>query len=349
MTLPSESIRTCANPRCPFCGRSGHVLHAGMRDVLYGVPGEWSHRRCEGCDLIWLDPLPLPEDLPKLYRNYHTHAGAGSDAGGDWWAWALPLFHVVRSGLFGYPFRGTWPQKFLAWLLACVWPMRDLAGGTIAWTTLRRGGRWLDVGCGAGRFLKEMASLGWNVEGIEADPEACSSLGRNSSIRVHRGSLMDPLEGLGTFDVISVTHVIEHLDDPVAALKRCASWLNPGGRIVITTPNVRALSRVQFGKHWRGWEVPRHLMLFSPQSLRECASRSGLIPKAVWTISRGAPWFWLASLALSRGGDAESLGRTGGSPALRIAALLFGLLEHFLAPFGGRGEEIVLVAGKSDK
>src|SRR6185436_907904 len=99
----------------------------------------------------------------------------------------------------------------------------DLAGGTIAWTPLRRGARWLDVGCGAGRFLKEMASLGWVVEGIEADPAACSSLARDPSIRVHRGSVMDSFEGMGTFDAISMTHVIEHLEDPIAALKHCAS------------------------------------------------------------------------------------------------------------------------------
>ena len=71
----SEEIRTIAVPACILCGTQGAPLYSGLRDRLFGAPGTWNVRRCANgrCGLLWLDPMPSPEDVHKAYASYYTH------------------------------------------------------------------------------------------------------------------------------------------------------------------------------------------------------------------------------------------------------------------------------------
>ncbi|MGH7782111.1 MAG: hypothetical protein ACREQR_20040, partial [Candidatus Binataceae bacterium] len=70
-----DEIRSRTCPNCYLCGASGQSLYEGLRDIWFGSPCAWSFKRCsaEGCGLIWLDPMPLEEDIGKAYENYSTH------------------------------------------------------------------------------------------------------------------------------------------------------------------------------------------------------------------------------------------------------------------------------------
>jgi hypothetical protein len=76
---PEDQIRTRPQPRCFLCGGDGAVAHAAQRDRLFSAPGEWTLKRCTrpGCDLLWLDPMPVEEDLGKAYAGYYTHTERG--------------------------------------------------------------------------------------------------------------------------------------------------------------------------------------------------------------------------------------------------------------------------------
>jgi SAM-dependent methyltransferase len=328
-----------------LCGRPGFVLHDQVRDYLFGAPGDWNLRRCPPCDLAWLDPAPAAEDLGALYRSYHTHETPGSGAGATWWSKLTPLFHAMRELVFGYPVRSSRLAKAAAAVLASVTPLRDLGGATVLWLPYPRlGGRLLDVGCGSGKFLEDMSALGWRAEGIDNDPLAVAAAASRPSIRVRCHPLVRGIFDPGSFDAVTLNHVIEHVPDPVESLKICRDYLKVGGRLVAVTPNLNALSRRFFGKFWRGWETPRHLNLFSADALRECATRAGLVPKAVWTTARGAAWFWISSMAIRDRRDAVRAGDAGGPLVGRVAGLLFAALEHALNPALRCGEELVLVA-----
>lgn len=77
------------------------------------------------------------------------------------------------------------------------------------------------------------------------------------------------------YDVITLSHVIEHVGDPNDALLRLQGALKPGGRLWLETPNLGSLGYRLFGRNWRGLEPPRHLVLFNPRSLRESLARAG--------------------------------------------------------------------------
>jgi 2-polyprenyl-3-methyl-5-hydroxy-6-metoxy-1,4-benzoquinol methylase len=128
------------------------------------------------------------------------------------------------------------------------------------------GGRLLDVGSGSGSFVRIAHSCGWTVTGIEPDPTAAAN-SRRQGLNVLQGGLeqFDGSEDL--FDVITINHVIEHMHDPLASLQDCYRLLKQGGHLWLQTPNIDSLGHRRFGRHWRGLEPPRHLILFNPRSL----------------------------------------------------------------------------------
>jgi hypothetical protein len=70
-----DVIRSEPCPRCYLCQTAGEMLYEGMRDRLFGAPGEWNLRRCPNrdCGLLRLDPMPLEADIGKAYADYFTH------------------------------------------------------------------------------------------------------------------------------------------------------------------------------------------------------------------------------------------------------------------------------------
>ena len=71
-------IRDRAQSHCDLCGGAGVLAYAEMSDRFFGVPGSWNVARCTNrdCGALWLDPMPLAEDLPKAYQTYYTHKPA---------------------------------------------------------------------------------------------------------------------------------------------------------------------------------------------------------------------------------------------------------------------------------
>ena len=132
--------------------------------------------------------------------------------------------------------------------------------------------RLLDVGCGNGAFLAHMRRLGWEVHGLEPDPDACAAAAA-AGIDVSVGTLADVTWPEATFQAVTMSTVLEHLPDPRATLQACRRLLAPGGMLHIVTPNTEALGAERFGAHWRGLEAPRHLVLFNRSGVDAAARR----------------------------------------------------------------------------
>ncbi len=134
--------------------------------------------------------------------------------------------------------------------------------------------RVLEVGCASGKVaLALMAARGWSAVGIEPDPGAAQAA-RNRGLETHTGTLED-YPGAGEFDIVLFVHVLEHLPDPLAALRRARSLLVAGGHVVVALPNAESLERRLFGAAWDGWDVPRHVHHFGPAALRGLLERAG--------------------------------------------------------------------------
>lgn len=144
------------------------------------------------------------------------------------------------------------------------------------------GCRVLDVGCSSGYLSEPLSQRGNTLVGIELDPEAAREAERFCE-RVLVGDLetMDlPLEP-ASFDVVLCGDVIEHLRDPGAALARLRPLLRPGGRLVVSTPNIAnwAMRLSLLAGRWRytdrGFLDRTHTHLFTRRTLVETIERAG--------------------------------------------------------------------------
>jgi SAM-dependent methyltransferase len=161
----------------------------------------------------------------------------------------------------------------------------------------------IEIGCGTGRFLERLHACGWTgpIAGVEYSGAVAADAARRTGFAVTAGTAEEaPLDG-GPYGAIVLRHVIEHLRDPAAVLGRLVSALDEQGVIYIATPDALSWAARVFGRRWWGYEVPRHLVVFSSSALRDLVVGSGLeVIQERWAF---APEMWNASLylALDRG------------------------------------------------
>jgi SAM-dependent methyltransferase len=98
-----------------------------------------------------------------------------------------------------------------------------------------------------------------------------------------------------------MSHVLEHLHDPVAVLNEIYRLLRPGGRIWLATPNIEGPLSAYFHRHWRGLESPRHLNLFSPDLVKSVLQNAGFGSVGILAPSLEARWMACASFSLMDG------------------------------------------------
>lgn len=339
----NEGVQVHKAQTCLFCREEGTVLYELLRDRLFGAPGTWSLMRCPKCELVWLTPRPLRDDIGQLYAKYFTH-----ETPTDSKRALANLRKLVKDSIlksrFGYSVDGA--NSVLGRMLSWLGFLKDIIGGSVRYLKSSDGKYLLDVGCGNGQFLVKMRELGWEVMGVEPDAEAVGIAREKFGIEVFQGPLKEARLPDNSFDAITMNHVIEHVPDPIGLLRECRRVLKPGGRLVVITPNIKSLGRCVFSEYWRGWEVPRHLFLFSPGALRVCAERARLIVQELRSTAKGARWMWTASWLIKRDDMLPS-----GSPQkqnlwLRLEGLAFQVLEHGLSQIKDAAEELILIATK---
>ncbi len=136
--------------------------------------------------------------------------------------------------------------------------------------------RLLDVGAGRGRFVGAARRSGYDAVGIEPSlrgVHAAALIGAP----VTGASIADAEVEAASVDVVSLWHVLEHLDDPGAGLARIREWLTPGGWLLVGVPNLASIQAVVGAERWYHLDVPRHRVHFTPPGLRALLATHGLI------------------------------------------------------------------------
>ena len=202
----------------------------------------------------------------------------------------LPLVGDEQLAAF-YPDRyGPYDERMSAVQRVVSRAIRALQG----WTALRTAplsalharppGRGLDVGCGRGDLLAALASRGWAMSGIEPSSSACAAAARRG-LDARCGTLNTVALEPGSYDAIVFRHSLEHINDPVAALRLVRAALAPGGLVLITVPNFGSWQARRFAGHWFHLDVPRHRVHFTPPALERALAAGGLEPVSVATSS----------------------------------------------------------------
>src|SRR5205814_868441 len=145
-------------------------------------------------------------------------------------------------------------------------------------------------------YLKSRARQGWEAWGVESDPDAAKLAEQEAGVSIHIGTLDAAAPALprNYFDLVSLHDVLEHLHNPVTALRMAQDLVRDDGLVEVLTPDSGSLESRAFRSNWFSIEAPRHLQLFSRATLRAAFVRAGL--RVVATRPTSVPTFALMSL-----------------------------------------------------
>jgi 2-polyprenyl-3-methyl-5-hydroxy-6-metoxy-1,4-benzoquinol methylase len=326
-----------------------------QQDRLFGALGSWNFKRCANreCRLIWLDPMPLASEIGKAYGAYYTHddpvepAPSQRENVGVLRKAYRRIKNAYLAAHYGYGTGGTKTGALsMGELLYLLPPRRIQVDLEVRCLHAVPGGRLLDLGCGSGMWLSTMRDLGWRAEGVDFDPAAAAAAAARG-LAVRCGSLERQGFPDATFDAITMSHVVEHLPDPLQTLTECARILKPGGKLIVWTPNASSLGRGVFKQSWRGLEPPRHLHLFSPQSMCALLERAGFSRISIRT--RNSRFIWQQSYLLSKQRTGAQTG-SGGKPGNSLAPSVLALMEAvLLVAFRDLGEWLDVQASRGHR
>ncbi|MEX2145899.1 MAG: class I SAM-dependent methyltransferase [Candidatus Rokuibacteriota bacterium] len=252
---------------CPLCGAAHATPLWQERDVALGVPGLFPVARCGDCGLLYQNPRVRIDDMTRMYpADYPPHARNPDVARALADGAAVRTVLADRLGYRHLAATATWRGRVAARLRR-----RRIEKNFPPWVGE---GRLLDVGCATGRFLQRMKAIGWRVSGIELDPEAAATA-KTVTPDVVIGDPSTVTLPARHFDLITAFHVIEHLPDPLGALRNMLGWLAPGGLMIVEVPNAGGWGGRLFRRYWSGLDYPRHLVHFTPATMGAMVERAG--------------------------------------------------------------------------
>lgn len=185
-------------------------------------------------DMLVTFPKPESSQLPKYYQsnNYISHTDRKAN-------WFELCYQVIKS----FALKNK---------VKCIEAFAENKGSL------------LDIGAGTGDFLKQAKKSGWNVVGVEPN-ESARNLAQKKGIELYQNS--NDLKN-ASFDVITMWHVLEHVEDLNAQIIELKRLLNPNGMIIVAVPNYRSYDAKYYKRFWAAFDVPRHLWHFSKKSIR---------------------------------------------------------------------------------
>jgi SAM-dependent methyltransferase len=293
---------------CTLCGGNASVVAAKGTDREYPTSEEeFTLVDCVACGLRYLNPRPSVNELQRIYpANYHAYniraPGTGTER-------RLPLVTRLRHRIYSRRFGRVFNL---------------LAGRTSV--------DLLDVGCGDGWMLdlyKLAARVPLRSYGVDFSPEVCK-VAESYGHTVYCSRFED-LDLAGRFDLVNLSHVIEHVSDPLLIARKSREVLRSGGLFVVETPNIDTLDAKWFEKGaWGAYHIPRHWNLFNPQTLRRLGEAAGL--RFVEVTFNPAPVHWVWSFH---------------NLALRGTSIWHRAMSRFFAPldvFGGGPKAFALLS-----
>jgi 2-polyprenyl-3-methyl-5-hydroxy-6-metoxy-1,4-benzoquinol methylase len=243
--------RTLTGAECPVCGGTVASTRPRASAMVRTAFAGSQVVRCAACDLSYL--FPRPTSFDGVYEEDYFRA-------------------YEKMGMT-FPTEGEIRPRYIQRLNQ----LRSITGG----------GTLLEIGVGHGAFLQSARQQGWKVLGVDISHYAAEYVQNTHGISVHRGTLAEASLPAESIDAVHMSHVLEHVPQPVEMMLAIKSLLRPGGVLAIEVPNEleTLLVRIREGVGAaRAYSVQStHLQFFSPKTLVHTATRSGYVIRSCRT------------------------------------------------------------------
>jgi SAM-dependent methyltransferase len=223
---------------CPVCGASGAEPMARIDRRLKRL----TTVLCGTCGVFYTNPMPTQAELDAYYRDTYRRD-----------------YQFARSG------PGA---KHVAKKEAEAARRYATLAGRMDLSTPRR---VLDFGCGSGELVRHFAEQRHQAHGFEPGVGYAAHAAGAGSVEIRTGTWAGMDYAEGSFDAITCLHVLEHLREPVAALRAMARWLTPDGLLYLEVPDMQ-------GYELKGFEHFHfaHVIGFSSDNLVLAGKNAGL-------------------------------------------------------------------------
>ena len=231
---------------CPVCG--GTHLERTLTCIDHYALGEVFHLcRCRDCGFILTQDFPAEAEIGRYYEtpDYISHSDTKKGVMNS-------VYHWVRSYMLKRKAR------------------------LVAHEAYRKTGRLLDIGTGTGYFADTMKRCGWQVEAIEKNAHARAFAKEHFGLEVKPDTALKDFEP-DSFDVITLWHVMEHLEPLNETWEMLNSLLTEKGVLIAAVPNCSSYDARKYGAYWAAYDVPRHLWHFTPGTIQRLGSKHGFI------------------------------------------------------------------------
>jgi 2-polyprenyl-3-methyl-5-hydroxy-6-metoxy-1,4-benzoquinol methylase len=239
-TTPTQTAP--AGTACPIC--SGTRLRRVFEVQTWST---YQIELCRNCGFVFAAPRPSAEELNRFYTS--TYFTKDHD---------LNLGYANYRSVAEENARRMW-HEFKQLLAEQKVVNRKL----------------LDVGCATGGFLAEAKKDQWDGVGVEFSEFAIEVAKKEFGLNVLQGDVFHPELVPGSFGVVTMYHVLEHVIDPLATLKQSLKLLAPGGLLYVELPNWASVGRRARGVKWAQLKPPEHINFFTPKSLALAAKNAG--------------------------------------------------------------------------
>ena len=232
---------------CPLCG--GTHLERALTCVDHYASGEMFHLcRCRDCGFLFTQDFPVEAEIGRYYEtpDYISHTDTRKGAMNS-------VYHWVRNYM-----RGTQGTSLCS-----------------VKHTARRAACW-SLGRGTGYFADVMQRRGWQVEAVEKSAQARAFAKEHFNLDVKPHTALKDFAP-GSFDVITLWHVMEHLEPLNETWETLHSLLTEKGVLIVAVPNCSSFDAKKYGAYWAAYDVPRHLWHFTPGTIQQFGSKHGFI------------------------------------------------------------------------
>ena len=227
---------------CPVCGSSELMLYMTCKDYLT-TKEEFDICKCKSCGFALTQDFPAESEIGKYYEAsaYVSHSDTHKGIVNTLYHWARKIALNSKSKVVqGYAARKT--------------------------------GMLLDIGSGTGYFLNRMKEQKWIVTGIEKSESARKYTKHKFGIDCQDSEYLYEIP-CQTKDVITMWHVLEHLEHLNDVMDRLKGILKDDGVTIIALPNKDSFDAVHYKENWAAYDVPRHLWHFSPSDFKSLAEK----------------------------------------------------------------------------
>ncbi|WP_321519555.1 class I SAM-dependent methyltransferase [uncultured Bacteroides sp.] len=227
---------------CPLCG--GTHLDKKMTCTDFYASGEqFDLLQCKDCGFHFTQGFPVEKEIGKYYEtpDYISHSDTKKGMMNE-------LYHLVRMR------------------------MLQNKAKLINHTTGKSSGKILDIGTGTGYFSHTMQCKGWSVEAIEKSAQARAFAKKNFNLDVKDESGLNNFSA-GSFDAITLWHVMEHLEHLDETWERLHELLADNGYLIVAVPNCSSYDGQKYKEFWAAYDVPRHLWHFTPDTIQKLGNK----------------------------------------------------------------------------